>query len=79
MSGMDGWTVGEACDEFAEAGYPLNPDWFRRLITGLPGLAPCGRTQSGALGGRGRDLYPIRELQDLVTALSPWLKPPGQS
>lgn len=75
------WTLREACEEFAKAGVPIDPDPVRAayrlhlIIRGLQ-LEPAGRGPSaGEQGGRGQNLYPISELQRLHAALAPWLVP----
>ena len=75
----EGWTISEACAEFAAAGMPVDPVRLRAIIRQLPGLTRCGETRKppGSKGGRGDPLYPIGELQRLHSALAPWLTPPA--
>lgn len=68
----DGWTIKEACEQFAAAGVPVTPYRLRKAI-GAAGLEPVGRgPSSGPQGGRGQNRYPISELQRLHAALAPW-------
>ncbi len=69
----DGWTISEACAEFAAAGMPVDEDRFRVAVTRVARLPRAGETPSGEKGGRGKVLYPIGELQRLHSALAPWL------
>jgi hypothetical protein len=69
----DGWTIPEACEEFAKAGAPVDPHRFRIAVTRVARLPRAGEMPSGERGGRGQVLYPIGELQRLHSALAPWL------
>lgn len=71
-----GWTIDEACQEFAAAGLTVDPRRFRVIVRNLPGLQRCGEAPKGPKGGRGDALYPIGDLQELITRLEPWLTPP---
>jgi hypothetical protein len=75
--GGQGWTVDEACAEFARAGMPVDPARLRMVIRALPGFRPVGekRAPAGSKGGRGHPLYEIGQLQRLHAALAPWLTP----
>lgn len=69
----DGWTIKEACEQFAAAGVPITPYRFGLVIRAVQ-LPAAGRAPSpGPQGGRGQTLYPISELQRLHSALAPWL------
>ena len=69
-----GWTVDEACAEFARTGIPVDPVRLRLIIRGVE-LKPVGEAPPGEKGGRGDRLYPIADLQRLHGALAPWLAP----
>jgi hypothetical protein len=62
-----------ACEQFAEAGMPVDEARFRIAVTRVARLPRAGETPSGERGGRGQILYPIGELQRLHSALAPWL------
>ena len=66
-----GWTVDEACAQFAEAGIPVDPARLRMVIRALR-LQPVGETSRDGRG-RGQALYDIGQLQRLHSALAPWL------
>jgi hypothetical protein len=68
----EGWTITEACAEFARAGMPMDPYRFRMVVRAVQ-LPRVGETQSGGKGGRGQALYEIGQLQRLHSALAPWL------
>jgi hypothetical protein len=70
-----GWTISEACEEFAAAGLPVDPDRFRVAVVRVARIPRVGETRQppGSKGGRGHPLYPIGELQRLHSALAPWL------
>lgn len=72
----DGWTISEACEQFAAAGLPVDPRRFRMVIRALPGFKSVGETASTARGGRGHAIYEIGDLQRLHSALAPWLGDP---
>jgi hypothetical protein len=69
----DGWTIAEACEQFAAAGMPVDEARFRLAVTRVARLQRVGETPSGEKGGRGQFLYPIGELQLLHAALVRWL------
>jgi hypothetical protein len=69
----DGWTLEEACEQFAAAGMPVDPERFRMAVTRVARLPRIGETPSGEKGGRGKLLYEIGQLQRLHAALAPWL------
>ena len=68
-----GWSISEACAEFAAAGMPVDEARFRVAVTRVARIPRAGETPSGEKGGRGKLLYPIGELQRLHAALAPWL------
>ena len=69
----DGWTLEEACEQFAKAGMPVDEARFRVAVTRVARLRRVGETPSGEKGGRGKLLYEIGQLQRLHAALAPWL------
>lgn len=75
----EGWTVAEACEDFAEAGIPVTPKQLGGIIGLLPGFMAIGeaRKPAGSKGGRGYLRYTIGDLQDLVSYLQRrgWLVP----
>ena len=71
-----GWTVDEACAQFAEAGLPVDPARFRMVIRALR-LEPVGETSRDGRG-RGQALYDIATMQRLHAALAPWLRVPDK-
>jgi hypothetical protein len=73
-----GWTIEEASAEFARTGIPISP-YRLRLAVRAVALRPVGEARSGELGGRGRALYDIGQLQRLHAALSPWLTGSGDT
>lgn len=73
MSRADCWTIDEALAEFAGQGMPVDEYRFRLAVTRVARIRHAGETRSGERGGRGQRLYPIAELQQLHSALSPWL------
>ncbi len=68
-----GWTIAEACTEFASAGMPVDEARFRLAVTRVARIPRVGETPSGEKGGRGKLLYDIGQLQRLHSALAPWL------
>jgi len=62
-----------ACEQFAEAGMPVDEARFRIAVTRVARLPRAGEMPAGEKGGRGYALYPIGELQRLHSALAPWL------
>ena len=68
-----GWTLEEACAQFAAAGMPVDPGRFRMAVTRVARLPRVGETPKGPKGGRGQLLYEIGQLQRLHAALAPWL------
>jgi hypothetical protein len=72
----DTWTVEEACEQFRQAGVPMDPDGLRIIIRHLPGFPFAGRAPSRSpQGGRGATLHPIADLQRLHGKLAEWLIP----
>lgn len=72
MTAKAGWTITEACAQFADTGIPIDPRQLRLIIRALR-IRPVGETTPGGRGGRGHALYPIDQLQRLHAALAPWL------
>ena len=62
---LDGWTLAMACEQFAEAGVPVDEARFRIAVTRVVRLARIGEMPSGAKGGRGLTRYEIGRLQNL--------------
>jgi hypothetical protein len=62
-----------ACEQFAEAGMPVDEARFRIAVTRVARIRRAGEMPSGEKGGRGHALYEIGELQRLHAALAPWL------
>ncbi len=62
-----------AVAQFAEAGMPVYEDRYRLAVTRVARIPRVGEMPSGENGGRGRRLYPVGELQQLHSALAPWL------
>jgi hypothetical protein len=62
-----------ACEQFAEAGMPVDEARFRIAVTRVARLPRAGEMPAGEKGGRGYALYEIGELQRLHAALAPWL------
>jgi len=62
-----------ACEQFAEAGMPVDEARFRIAVTRVARLPRAGEMPAGEKGGRGYALYEIGELQRLHSALAPWL------
>ena len=77
----DGWTVGEACEEFERAGLPIAERNLRAIVRNLPGFRRIGEKKQGpgSRGGRGEALYAIGDFQQLHGDLSRWLTPPGDA
>lgn len=72
---VPGWTVDEACAQFAASGLPIDPDRLRMVIRALR-LAPVGETRHDGRG-RGHAMYDIGTMQRLHSALAPWLRVPS--
>jgi hypothetical protein len=63
----EGWTIPQACEQFAEQGMPVDEARFRiAVIRGLR-IRRTGemRKPKGSEGGRGQLLYDIGQLQRL--------------
>jgi len=76
----DGWTVADACEQFAAAGMPVDPAAFRLVIKAvrLTGkLKPVGekRAPAGSKGGRGWPVYAISDMQRLHARMADLLTP----
>ena len=69
----DGWTIREACAQFAAQGMPVDETRFRLAVSRVAKLRPVGEAPSGQRGGRGHARYEIGQLQRLHSALAPWL------
>ena len=64
---LDGWTLAMACEQFAEAGAPVDEARFRIAVTRVVRLRRWAEMPSGPSGGRGHALYEIGRLQRLHT------------
>ena len=64
---LDGWTLAMACEQFAEAGAPVDEARFRWAVTRVVRLQRIAelRQPPGSKGGRGLTLYEIGRLQQL--------------
>ena len=62
---LDGWTLAMACEQFAEAGAPVDEARFRIAVTRVVRLGRQSEMPSGPSGGRGHALYDIGRLQQL--------------
>jgi hypothetical protein len=72
---VEGWTIAEAREQFAQAGVPF--DGLARVIQVLPGFQRTGEKKKppGSKGGRGELVYDIGDLQQLHAVLARWLVP----
>jgi hypothetical protein len=62
-----GWTIPQACEQFAEQGMPVDEARFRIAITRgvrIPGIGEV-KKPPGSKGGRGQLLYDLGQLQRL--------------
>ncbi len=73
MTAADGWTIPMACEQFAEAGVPVDEARFRLAVTRMARLKRIGEMPSGPQGGRGQILYDIGQLQLLHKDVAKWI------
>ena len=81
MTAADGWTIPMACEQFAEAGMPVDEARFRIAVTRVARLRRVGETRQppGSKGGRGHPVYEIGQLQRLHADVAKWIPPPGDA
>jgi hypothetical protein len=62
---IDGWTIGDALEQFRQAGLPVDPARFRIAVTRVTRSPRTGETRQppGSKGGRGHAVYDIGQLQ----------------
>jgi hypothetical protein len=63
-----------ACEQFAQAGMPVDEVRFRIAVTKMARIPRIGETRQppGSKGGRGNPLYEIWQLQQLHKDVAKW-------
>jgi hypothetical protein len=67
----EGWTVDDSIAEFEGTGMPVEEYRFRKAIQAFQ-IRPVGEEPSGELGGRGRAMYDIDDMQALHADFIRW-------
>jgi hypothetical protein len=68
-----------ACEQFAQAGMPVDEARFRIAVTKMARIPRIGETRQppGSKGGRGNPLYEIWQLQQLHKDVAKWIPASG--